>query len=168
MFRLTSTVALVFAALVMPGCRREPSAVPGADPLAVSHSADSTQTISDRVATRPFPMVIYDRDDEELLRPYAERIAKLIGTTAVQASDHNPVCCVWIEITGWTPNPGSGGYIINHQPGGSLIQASDEDQLRLAIERFEATATRNGDRLEVPMGILTNYIVSSEAHAGTQ
>jgi len=111
---------------------------------------------------------MYDRDDEELLKPYAEQIAKLIGTTAVQASDHNPVCCVWLEITRWTPNPGIGGYIINHQPGGSLIQASDEDQLLLAIERFEATATRNGDRLEVPIGILTNYVVSSKAHAGVQ
>jgi hypothetical protein len=137
-------------------------------PLTAASSVDGDRANPGRASTRPYPIVMYDREDEELLKPYAEQIAKLIGTTAVQASDLNPVCCVWIEITGWTPNPGTGGYIINHQPGGSLIQASDEDQLLLAIERFEATATRNGDRLEVPIGILTNYVVSSKAHAGVQ
>lgn len=168
MLRLALTLALLSALLVVPGCRRESATPPGADPLATSHSIGGALKGSDLASTRPYPIVMYDRENEERLKSYAERIAKLIGTTAVQASDHNPVCCVWLEITGWTPNPGTGGYIINHQPGGSLIQASDEEQLRLAVEHFESTATRYGDHIEVPVGVLTNYDVSAEPDAQIQ
>ena len=78
----------------------------------------------------------------------------------VQAADRNPVCCVWLEITGWLPNPGQPGYIIVNQRGGSMIQASDGEQMRLAVERFAATAKRSADHVAVPAGLLTNYEIA--------
>ena len=183
MLQLTSTIVVLSALLIMSGCQRETSAVtvaPGTESQVARHSIDGDQENSGDTAirsdtnphsltsTRPFSIVMYDSANEELVRPHAERIANLIGTKIVQASPRNPVCCVWIEITGWTPNPGNRGYIINNQPGGSIIQASDADQLRLAVDRFESAATRYDDHVELPTGLLTNYNVNTEPLATEQ
>jgi len=171
MLRLTWAMVLISGLLVVSGCQHETSAA--------SSSSSSTQTARDDeddtnvgpqththlefpATVRPFAMVMYDSANEEVLRPYAERVAELVGTTAVQAVDRNPVCCMWIEITRWTPNPGVRGYIINNQPGGSTIQAVDEEQLRLAIERLDANAVRHDGYVELPTGILTNYRVNAD------
>ena len=112
---------------------------------------------------RPFPVVMYDRANQEVLAPYAERVAKVIGANIVQAAPENPVCCVWIELSRWLQNPGSPGYVMINQAGGSIIQASSEEQLRLAIEAFESVVERKGDFVEVPSGLVTNYEVRARA-----
>jgi len=177
--RVRNAIPLFFAFASIVGCQRGDDApatpitsslqsatpapiLPGSEDLL---SGDGTLPI-EKVSLldapgyiRPFPIVMYDKADEEQLKPYAERIAKLTGARIVNAMNANPVCCVWLEITKWTPNPGYPGYIINNQPGGSVIQASDPDQMRLAVERFESTAKRYEDHVTVPMGLLTNYNV---------
>ena len=140
------------------GLARDDAQQPSSETLFHSN-VDSPNAIS------PLPMVMYDRANEDLLRPYAERVADLVGASMVQSAASNPVCCIWIEITGWTPNPGSRGYIINIQPGASIIQGSDEEQLRQAIERLETIAARHGDHIKLPTGLLTNYRMNAEQHA---
>jgi hypothetical protein len=107
---------------------------------------------------QPFRIVSYSAAPKEL-PPLADDIAKFVGTPIVMASDKNPVCCVRLEITGWTPNSGKGGYIIVNQPGGSIIQASDLEQMKLAVERFKSSAKKMEGHVLVPQGLLTNYSV---------
>ena len=181
--RRTYALACSLAMIAMLGCQRD------SPPLISGPPADSSTTrepyVGDRdvsddafvsstrsrtslASVRPFPIVMYDSANKEQLKPYAERIAKLIGVKVVQASPRNPVCCVWLELTRWTPNPGKQGYIINNQAGGSIIQASDEEQLRIAIERFESSAQRHGDYVEVPAALLTSYDVYAQANVTEQ
>jgi hypothetical protein len=155
--RLICAFGFLFALAVMSGCRQRTSPVTAA-PRTESGPAASPAT-TELGSIRPCSIVMYDSAREKQLEPYAQRIAKLIGATHVQVSPRNPVCCVWLELTGWTPNPGKRGYMINNQPGGSIIQASDEEQLKLAVERFESSAKRYADHVEVPTGLLTNYEV---------
>jgi hypothetical protein len=169
------------ALFVISGCQQENSApVISATsnrqsmtvtPATPSHSkvSDKTVTVEDNKTstgessaespafTRPFGPVIYDIANKKILKPHAERIAKLIGIKGVFPSAKNPVCCVWVELTNWTPNSGNRGYIINNQPGGSIIQASDDEQLKLAIKRFESSIKTSTDGIQVPVGLMTNY-----------
>jgi hypothetical protein len=75
----------------------------------------------------------------------------------------NPVCCVWVEITNWTPNPGVAGYVIVNQPGGRIISASDLAQLRAAVQRFQQTIRKNGNSVEVLLGLLRNDALAGVA-----
>lgn len=136
-------------------------------PISVaSEEVDSPRTVTNNPSAeppsyiRPFSIVMYDRAQEEHLKPFAERVANLLGIDNCQSFERNPVCCVWLEITGWTPSPGDRGYVINNQPGGSLIQASDVEQMRLAVERLESVAKQYEDHVEVPAGILTSYSIN--------
>jgi hypothetical protein len=105
---------------------------------------------------RIFPIVMYHETDAKDLRPFAEEVAKSLDPgrpPVVQASPRNPVCCVWLEITHWTPNPGKPGWIIINQGGGSIISASDTKQMKLAVEKFKSTARRVNDGTEAPLGL---------------
>ena len=106
---------------------------------------------------RPFPILMYQESEATDLKPLAEDIGKLLGSPVIQSAKGNPVCCVWLEITNYTPNPGEPGYIIINQGGGSIIQASDVEQMKLAVERFKSTAKKTADGVLVPQGLLTNY-----------
>ncbi len=107
----------------------------------------------------PFPMVRIPRTTDDKLKSLAKQIAVAIGVPPVGRLDYNPVCCVWIQIVPWVPNPGTGGYLIINQPGGSIIQASDIDQMKQAVERFKSSIRMHDGKAEVPMGMLTNYPV---------
>ena len=78
----------------------------------------------------------------------------------ISAGKVNPVCCVWLEISGWTPNPGEPGYVIINQGGGSLIRAANEKQLQAAVARFIASIDKTGKEIRVPLGLLTSYPIA--------
>ncbi len=102
-------------------------------------------------------MVMLPHGASAELESLAKEIAKTIGAASVGRARQNPVCCVWLEINHWTPNPGSPGFIIVNQPGGTLIQASNHEQMKLAVEKLKSVIrVRNGEA-EVPMGLITNY-----------
>lgn len=107
----------------------------------------------------PFPMVMIPRTADDKLESLAKQVAAAIGVQTVGRSDYNPVCCVWIQIVPWIPNPGTGGYLIINQSGGSIIQASDIDQMKEGVTRFKSSIRMNDGKAEVPMGMLTNYPV---------
>jgi hypothetical protein len=51
------------------------------------------------------------------------------------------------------------GYVILHQGGGTVISASDTDQMKVAIKRWLSTAKKTKDGLAFPVGITTSYRV---------
>jgi hypothetical protein len=108
---------------------------------------------------RPYPVVGVSTDADDDVKSAASEIASAIRVDLVIEGKTNPVCCVWIEISRWTPNPGTPGYIIVNQPGGSIITASNAEQLRLAVKRFKESIRVNDGEIQVPTGLLTNYSV---------
>ncbi|PQO45363.1 hypothetical protein [Blastopirellula marina] len=71
----------------------------------------------------------------------------------------NPGCALWVEVTGFKPNPGVGGYVIVIQPGGIVLTATDAEQLERAIERIKQVRQVKKDGVYLPVGLLTNYPV---------
>lgn len=110
---------------------------------------------------RPFPIVAHPVGASAAHKAAAQRIANALGVKLILKQNVNPVCCIWLEVIHWTPNPGHGGYIINNQSGGSLISASDEEQLEAAVDRFIASIRTIDGNPHVPMGILTNYRIAA-------
>jgi hypothetical protein len=108
----------------------------------------------------PFRIVAIPVDATDTHKAAAQELANALGIESIVTAKRNPVCCVWLEITAWTPNPGTPGYIIINQPGGSLISASDEKQLKIAVQRFKHTIVGIGKEAEVPNGLLTSFPVS--------
>lgn len=114
---------------------------------------------------RPFPIVGIARGANDAQKAAAKQIADAIGAALVTESDRNPVCCVWMEVSGWVPNPGVPGYYIINQGGGSIISATDDDQLAKAVERFKKSLRKAKTGVEVPVGMMTNYpIIPSPLH----
>ena len=107
---------------------------------------------------RPFPIIGIPKGASAEQRAAAEKLGREFGIT-VSMLDTNPVCCVWLELRAWRPNPGTDGYVIIHQAGGTLINASSQQQLDAAVERFiRASRMRDGKR-EAPVGLMTSYEV---------
>jgi hypothetical protein len=108
---------------------------------------------------KPFSVIAYAKSDAKDLKPIADTLSKQLENHIVVESDRNPVCCVWLEITG-KPSPGESGYVIVHQAGGTTIQASDVEQLKLAIKRwFDASKETKGGRV-FPIGLTTSFKVN--------
>ena len=107
---------------------------------------------------RLFPMVGIPKNATAQQRAAAEKLARQFGIT-VSALDTNPVCCVWLELSTWRPNPGADGYIIVHQAGGTLITASSQQQLDAAVERFIKSSRERDGKREAPIGLMTSYEV---------
>lgn len=91
----------------------------------------------------------------------ASRLAEMLGfTSTVQVGDNrNPVCCFWIELTNWWPNPGGGGYVIIIQHGGAIMYASTIEDAKRGIERIESVRQKRGERFALPIGVLSSYPV---------
>lgn len=124
----------------------------------------TTQPANDFV--RPYPIVGISGTATAAQKAAGKQIADAIGTPAFTEMDHNPTCCIWIEVTGWTPNPGEPGYFIINQGGGSIISASDEEQLKKAVEQFTKSIRKGPSGVEVPVGMMTSYRIVAAAAAG--
>ena len=122
---------------------------------ALVQAAEPTAKIDEMV--RPFPIVGIPIGASIAHKAAANELAQALGASVQIEAKANPACCVWLEITGWTPNPGAPGYIIVNQPGGSIVSASDEDQLKLAVQRFKNVMQKSGKDVLVPKGLLTNF-----------
>ncbi|QDU93637.1 hypothetical protein [Lignipirellula cremea] len=106
---------------------------------------------------RPFPIVALPLDASEAHLAAAQELADALEIRLVTRASKNPVCCIWVEISNWTPNPGAPGYLIVNQPGGSIVIASNEAQLAIAVKRFQSSMGGTGKEARVPPGLLTNF-----------
>lgn len=127
--------------------------------IAATHAAEPAAPANDFV--RPFPLVAIAKGASDAKKAAAKEIADAVGVNAVSVMEKNPVCCIWLEVTGWTPNPGGAGYFIINQSGGSIISASDEEHLKKAVEQFKKSLRKGVDGPEVPVGMLTSYRIAA-------
>ena len=88
----------------------------------------------------------------------ATELAKALERQTL-AQNSSPGCCLWMEVLNWKPNPGNDGYIVFIQGGGGWIQATNTQQLRLAIDRVKQARLKTQIGVSLPEGILTNYPV---------
>ena len=107
---------------------------------------------------RPIAVVGIPKGASAEQRAAAEKLGREFGG-AVIVVDTNPVCCVWLELRPWRPSPGTDGYVIIHQAGGTLITASNQQQLDAAVERFLKSSRMRDGKREVPVGLMTSYDV---------
>jgi hypothetical protein len=105
---------------------------------------------------QPFPIVGISSGATAKQRAAADRLGREFGIR-VSTFEINPVCCVWLELRTWKPNPGTDGYVIIHQAGGTLISASSQQQLDAAVERFIKSSRESGGKQEAPVGLMTSY-----------
>jgi hypothetical protein len=112
--------------------------------------ADELAKTSRTEFVRPFPIVALAADASDAHKAAAQEIADAVGVSVVIEVEKNPVCCIWVEVTGWTPNPGVPGYFIINQSGGSIISASDEKQLKTAVEQFKRAVRKRRGRCRSP------------------
>jgi hypothetical protein len=105
---------------------------------------------------RAFGIVGIPKSASAEQRKSAGRLGREFGFP-VSTFDTNPVCCVWLELTAWRPSPGTDGYVIMHQAGGTLISATNQKQLDAAVERFINSSRERDGKREAPVGLMTSY-----------
>jgi hypothetical protein len=106
----------------------------------------------EQIAVRPVPFVLYDAANVEMLQPFADHVAGLYEAVADPAAA-NPGKGTWLELTAALPRA---GYRISNQPAGCVIQASDELQMKRAVEQLEMVGRRTPDGIRVPQELLTS------------
>jgi hypothetical protein len=126
-------------------------------------SAGAAEPMATRMPefVRPFPIVAIRPGASDVQNAAAKEIADAVGVRSVSPMEKNPVCCIWLEVTGWTPSPGEAGYFIINQGGGSIISASDEEQLKRAVKQFKKTVRMGKNGPEVPVGMMTSYRIAA-------
>lgn len=92
-------------------------------------------------------------------RAAAARLAKAFGGNVITVDGRNPVCCVWLDIGLPVPNPGTPGYIVLHQRGGTTISASGQEQLDRAVTRLIAVSKIVDSIRVLPEGVITSFPV---------
>ncbi len=133
--------------------------------IALTYAAEPVEKSKDEFV-RPYPIVAIAPSATAAQKAAAKEIAEAVGVEGVLLAEQNPVCCIWIEVTSWTPNPGDPGYFIINQSGGSIISASNEEQLKKATEQFKKSVREGAQGLEVPVGMMTSYRIVAAPVAG--
>ena len=106
-----------------------------------------------------FPIAVSRTANHEM-KQAAVSLANALGQDRPILVDKNPVCCFWLEVDEWAPNPNEPGYIINIQAGGAIIRATSEAQLQKAVEKVKSISLTEGGKVKLPTGVLiTSYPV---------
>jgi hypothetical protein len=127
-------------------------------PLIALHSGCASPRQVQQNLARPFPVVGVPKGATREHRAAADRLAKEFRLPVV-TFEGNPVCCVWLELNSWHPSPGTDGYVIVHQTGGTTITASSPKELEAAVTRFIKSARVPQGQRVVPVGLMTSYEV---------
>jgi|GEM_PF-4850330 len=125
--------------------------------LSCTSRSGNHELVNERFDINHLPVFYSEKHPE--LRMFAERVSEYLASPAPMSMSRNPVCCIWLQMTGWSPNPGWDGYIILVQPGGVRIEGSNIQQVELAVERIINELDKTGG--ELSGGIFTNYRVKN-------
>ena len=107
-----------------------------------------------------WPVAIREASSKELTQE-AERLKKVLGVGLdILYAKQNPVCCIWLEIDNWLPNPGEPGYIIVIQGGGARVLATSPKELKSAIDAIEKNITTRDGKAFLPAGIISSYAIA--------
>jgi hypothetical protein len=107
--------------------------------------------------TPSMPVVAVSTEADDATKAAARDVADALGVKLSIETNRNPTCCVWVEVSGWKPNPGTDGWVIINQPGGSIVSAADADQLQSAVTRFKQSIRMKAGEAMVPIGLMTSY-----------
>lgn len=109
-----------------------------------------------------YPIAVKKSSTPEI-QAAASRLSKLFRSPlGVLKSNQNPICCFWLEVGTWTPNPGEPGYLIMIQPGGALLMATNIQQLNRAVDKLTKIKRVQGENTLLPVGVISSYPVIGE------
>jgi hypothetical protein len=111
----------------------------------------------------PWPIACSEKMPEEVVSRL-DTLREIIGVKLRPQSSHksNPVCCLWVEVGTWNPNPGRAGYVLIIQPGGGILIATNLKQLDIAITRLKEMRKIEDSEVRLPVGLSTNFQVIEE------
>lgn len=118
---------------------------------------------AEKITTFQFLMPVVHAPDAPGTTPWiAMRLADVLGHPAnsVQEINGNPSCAFWVEED-WFGRlgPPAEGYLIRISLGGAQFLYTSVDQGEKGIDHLARVITRDGDKVLVPEGILTNFPV---------
>ncbi|HPF40172.1 MAG TPA: hypothetical protein P5081_10575 [Phycisphaerae bacterium] len=134
-------------------------------PARVPPTTQPAEAAAPQVEFAAFPFsVAVPADASTELKACARRLARAMGRESVlELSDNrNPVCCFWIELTNWWPNPGRGGYVIIIQHGGAILYAATIEDANRGVARIERVRRKRGESWTLPIGLMTDYPIWAE------
>lgn len=105
-----------------------------------------------------YPVALSKEAPEELNK-LAVDLGESLGNRVPLRATSNIVCCFWIELDQWKPNPMEAGYIVTIHPGGAVVRATDLEQMRSAIDAIKRVLKVEHGEVMLPLGVLTNYPV---------
>lgn len=114
-----------------------------------------------------FPIAL-NKDSTSELKKVADEVSGHLGQKIVLLVDANPICCLWLELDSWKPQPCQDYYILHFEKGGAYIKATSIEQMKLAVVRLKEIVKRKDGTVSVPIGMVTNLpIIQSESRGVT-
>jgi hypothetical protein len=133
--------------------------------IAQAKQAGAGSSVDSKSPYAPWVLpVMFPEGASPAVRSTAEKLSKILGQSGASAGVKNPVCCFWVEITGWAPNPGQVGFVIIFQKGGAIIQASDEKRLEEAVRQVESIRKVKEGVVHLPTNLLLTSYPTESAH----
>ncbi len=136
-------------------------AVAGTIALEGAAAAEGDSLQDDTTEYAPFfPLYSCSTSQQEVLAPMMRAFSAAFFGKSISALEQNPRCCVWFEIV-CAANPGSDGWFVWHEAGGTIITATEVSQMEKAVDVLNRLAiTENGQRM-LRTGITTSLPVHS-------
>jgi hypothetical protein len=107
--------------------------------------------------------VMFPENASPAHRETATRLSRILGQTVASSARTNPVCCFWLELDQWRPNPGEPFYVVTIQRGGAIIRASSVEELNRAVEHVGSVVRLIRQKACLPVGmVLTNLRAESK------
>lgn len=109
--------------------------------------------------------VYVDSDAPEFMLKSADDLQTLLGPRtmrtkrmkSMQKRERNLGCVFDVRVASFQSlAPPESGYLIRIAYGGAVFEASDAESAKLAVTHLRRVAVRDGERVLIPRGLLTN------------
>jgi len=113
------------------------------------------------------PVAFHEASGEEVENLANELRTALDIQIGTLKSRMNPGCCIWLEVKPWlVVAPEAQGYVIIIRHGGATVTATNVEQLKLAVRRLRDVCKDEGDKVFLPLGLMTNYPIAETEKQG--